>query len=128
MITTIDIPCGSENEISLSVNATGTVVSVGAGPFRFIGQDSILDDDVETDLGVESFDRVIFGYLVRVIATDEITVLWDIMGPDDLSFTFEENGPYDLIHRLAVLEVPADANDLTADNVSFQHIRITEEA
>jgi hypothetical protein len=128
MIQVVDIVSGAENQVSLSMSATGAVVSVGAGAFTHLGQDRNLDDDVETDFGVESFDRVIFGYLVQVVATDEITVLWDVMGPGDRSFSFEANGPYMLICKLAALEVPADADDFAAESVSFQHFRIVEEA
>jgi len=127
MIEYVDIFSGVENRVNLPVSTTGTSVTIGAGPFTFLGQAYELDDDVDTDLGVESFNRIAFGYLVRVVATDEITVLWDSMAPGDWPFVFEVGGPYQLIQKLVALEIPADANDLSAENVDFKCFRLIEE-
>lgn len=126
MIQYVDIVSGEDNRVDLPVSISGMVVTVGAGSFTHVGVGYQLDEDVETDLLIDADSRVAFGYLVRVVETGEITVLWDTVKPVDWPFVFEADGPYELLHKLVTADIPAGVSDLIAENVVFQCFRIVE--
>lgn len=125
-----DISGTPQTNIDLSVSTLGMALTVGAGTFNHMGVERELTDDVVTDFGTEDFDRIIFGYLVEVVADGEITVLFDERAPGDAAYVFLPDGPYRLIERYLIAVVPAGTTDLEDAGVELTvyPIRITEEA
>jgi len=110
-------------EIDLEVVISGLDITVRAGTFRHVVEHQITDD-VEASFSQESVPCIIYGYLVEVIETVEITVLFDKQLPGDIPFVFDRESPYRLIETLIVAELPANATDFSSEDVKFKVFRI----
>lgn len=124
MITYHDGRAGSARNIQLDVSASGMTLTVSQGAFRDRNIDYEITDDVEVIFDVQSYRRSVFGFLVEVVATNEITILYDERGPGDVPFDFSAEDTYRLIERILIAEIPPDATDLTDESVVITVNRI----
>jgi hypothetical protein len=128
MVTYHDGRAGPSRDIQLSVDASDMTLTVAQGDFRDDGVDYQITDDVEVTFDIQNYRRSVFGFLVEVVATGEITILYDERGPGDVPYDFGAENTYRLIERLLIAEIPADANDLTHSSVKIDVTRVVSSA
>lgn len=110
-IRTKTLGSNGDNEVKLDVTIEGMKITVGAGPFRFGGEDFVLDDDYEYTVAESSDPRTLVVVLAKETASGDGVVVVDEEGPDDGRFPWDGSG-YEPMTRLFFGTIPADTTDL----------------